>query len=111
MKEAKCLFSSGTYVCKGCRGVHGVICFSVTGASLEKLVPSPWYTQDTEKCVSKIRLKVGPQGPCKAAEKISLMALGKISSRDTIVSDIKYHLLGLLPESFLVESLTEYGLQ
>lgn len=41
----------------------GVICFSVTGASLG--IPSPWYTQDTEKCVSKIRLKVGPRGPAK----------------------------------------------
>lgn len=63
MKEAKCYFHSGTYVCKRfAEEFMGVICFSVTGASLEKLVPSPWYTQDTEKCVSKIRLKSGPSG-------------------------------------------------
>ena len=58
MKEVKYYFHSGTYVCKRfAEELMGVICFSVTGVSLEKLVPRSWYTQDTEKCVSKIRLK------------------------------------------------------
>ena len=63
MKEAKCYFHSGTHVCKRfAEELVGVICFSVTGASLEKLLPSSWYIRDTEKCVSKIRLKSWPSG-------------------------------------------------
>lgn len=68
MKEVKYYFHSGTYVCKRfAEELMGVICFSVTGVSLEKLVPRSWYTQDTEKCVSKIRLKSWPLGSLQSS--------------------------------------------